>query len=480
MRCSFATRAGRTQWLIFATLVLAQARCVVKIEGLVQVRDSSGPDSSDASDASDASVASDEQQVTDAMVRDALADVSPNVAIPPPPAHNTPTLQPRRCTFSQEITDIFPDRLTLGTTPGQGAHLLTPTFRGMTAGREWLAAWAGADGILHELRVGTRGSANFSIAQRLGVPNVEQLWLDSRNTGVVSTDRYFLRSESGPTLTAITTSWFIGASQTGYVRLTEGRLFGASAFLGDMAWIPTVQVEDVLGGTRTSKVRIERLIPRSPDTVSDTLNTVGQTLAPQVAHGDSSAWLGFIEDSASTPHLAVSALDRSTAAPIGRLSLAEDNGQCTTTAFHLISASNLFGPTNVPVSVESCDANGLLLTVFAEFIRPMTSLRTLVREKEPGVNRSLRARVASNGAELAVAWVEPSDQNLSVRIYSGPAGMTASARLRIRSPEPVIENTIDIQGLPGDNGSWAVLWSTQRATYISRFGRCGTNPPGEN
>jgi hypothetical protein len=481
LRCSFASFARRRQWIVSAALTLSQAQCVVKIEGLSQRPDrlaepADAHDDSPVARPDTSDVVGD--SVTDAVdvaSRDVVQDASPNVVIVPPATRVSPQLPPRRCRFSADFTDVFADRISLGTTPGRGAHALTASFRGMSSGREWLAAWAGNDGALHEVRAPIRGSVFPSIYQRVGVPNVEQLWIDGRNSGAITSDRYFLRAESGPTLTSLTTSWFVGMGYASYVRLTEGRLLGSAAFLGDVLWVPTVRVEDVLGGTRTTNARVERLVPRSPDTISDAVSTTAQTLAPQVVQGDATAWLGFIDDSSSAPNVSVVSLDRSTAAPNARPSTLDDSGECRATAFHLTTAAN------VPVAIESCEGNGLRLTHFQEQLRrnpPLPTTRTFVRDKDAGISRSIRARVAFNGAELAVVWVDPSDQTLSVRFFVGTVAQ--GPRLRIFSPEPALESTIDVQALPTENGTWAVLWSTERATYLSRFGRCGTNPPGEN
>lgn len=487
MLCSFGVTQSRTKWLILSVFFQFQLNCALRTEALILHLDGNVTDLPVTADSRD------EQPVTDARrddvsvvdvpmpSRDAQSsDGGTNVIINPPAPRNTPMLQQRRCQYPMEVADVFADRVQLGTTPGSGSHVLTVNFRGFGSGREWLAAWAGNDGFLHETRIGTRGNSTPSIFQRLAVANVDQLWIDGRNSGTITTDRYFLRAESEPTITALSTSWFVGRSNVSYVQLSDARLFGMTAYLGDIAWVPTVTTEDVLGGTRISNARIERLISTTDHTVSDAVMTAGQTLAPQVVHGDSSAWLGFIDDTTPVPTLSITALDRATAAPIGRLSARDESSACRTIGYDLISTSNLFGPMNAPASVESCEGNGVRLTLFSEFARPMPSQRVFAREKEVGSTGSLRARIAFNGAELAVVWIEPGEQNLSVRFFSPSMMNNGSPRLHIRSPEPVVANTFSIQALPSENGAWAVLWSTSRATYISRFGRCGSNPPGEN
>lgn len=391
-----------------------------------------------------------------------------------PPPEMTPQLMPVRCMYPANTTGVFNDRVELSRSPGTAPHLLRwdRTIRALPTA--WVASWMDNSQALHDARIGVRGGttdnnsftnpmipATAAVLGRMNVPAGAQM------VGPVAVNprRAFVESGLMPG---------IGLTLDGPM----DRIFGVGDYLGQIAWFPTIR--EFIGVERAmtyGALRIDRLAPNGRTLIAGPELGIGiETLKPQVFFGDNSVWVGFLDHTDYPDTIVVAPLDRNTAAYRGRMSVADAGGSCFAAGgYEAIAAIDL------PVSVESCQSKGIRLTIFGEFIRPdppTPTTRTWVRDRDPVASATLRARVAFNGAEIAVVWKESNENGLSFRIYNF-RGQPLTPRLTVESPEPALEATFDVAANPAENGAWAILWSTNRATYLARMGRCGTNMPGE-
>ncbi len=390
----------------------------------------------------------------------------------PPPPEMTPQLMNATCAYPMGTVPVFDDRVELSTSSGVAAHLLRwdRTIRALPTA--WIASWVDANHALHEVRIGVTGgrtddntfvsavlTPTSAVVGRVAVPAGPQILLPTEPRP----RRAMVESAQMPG---------VGLQLDGPM----DRIFGAGDYLGQIAWFPTIREFLGVEGVSYGALRIDRLAPNGRTLVAGPEFGIGtETLSPQVFVGDSSVWVGFLDHTDYPPTVVVGSVNRNTAVFNGRLSVADATGACNAVGgFEAITAYDL------PAAVESCVSRGIRLTIFGEFIRPdppTPTVRHWVRAIEPGSSAVYRARVATNGREFAVVWKEAGETGLSFRLFGYNGAL--SPRLTIPSPENALEATFDVSANPAERGAWAVVWSTARATYLARMGRCGTNAPGQ-
>ncbi|MDP3274654.1 MAG: hypothetical protein Q8Q09_05620 [Deltaproteobacteria bacterium] len=478
MNSYVARGAHRVGFVGVSITAVALLACGVSVRGVQDggedsaTRDvSTGLDAAESDARRDVTVPLDRVEAVDGGI--ARDDGSRDVLIPAPPEPETlPTVGPRRCVFASATVRAFDDVVEISRTYGPYAHHLTWDRTARALPEAWLASWVDTLGALHEVRIGDSGGVTnertIAPAAAIARAGIEA------HEGLFGADFLTQSGTANQSIVRIHSSDF-GATFAIDTVPTSARYPGHAALLGGTAWVPTTRT----GARNRLELRADRLAPDGRTwAASSVLRTQGSVTAPRIVMGRNSVWFAFLQDWDFPLEIAVAPINRSTGEPTGRISQVEGSGACSA-----IGGFDVLSTYDLPVTVESCDGRGIRLTVFGEFVRPdppTPTVRTWVRARSTSAEdrgQSLRARVGYNGRELAVAWREPGEQAISVRFVT-PFSDEMSARVTIPSPEPVLDDTVEIAALPTSDGAWAVLWSTTSATYLARMGRCGTNRAG--